>query len=337
LTEDINDVLMAGRLPNDPTEGAMIVSANVPRIKTVAEMLRGSQTRLLDKRQKRGCTTGHAGLDEETGGLIGGFVWVFGAISSWGKSSFLIKMADENIKAKKNFLIVTAEDDESLYSDRLLIRRSRVSADRFRKKTLTREEYDATAAVVAKGEDSPCFFDARGKSIEWTMERVKELIDEYDIDAAAFDYLQRFDSDKRATDRRMQINHIFNMIADTCKLKKVPAIIFSQITPDDKKPYPDKYSLRESKDVANGAEVVALGFTPEEDLARGDRLLATSRKKTIYLDKNKNGVPDQFFEMDWDNDCACFNTVLSQETKRYQEITGGAFDGFGDDPEEYDA
>ena len=331
MTEDINDKLIAGKLPGDPNEGAVILSANVPRIKTVAEMLQGSQRRLLDKSYKRGLTTGHAGLDEATGGLVGGFVWVFGAISSWGKSSFLISMADENIKAGKKVLIVSAEDDESLYSDRLLIRRSRVSADRFRKKKLTREEYDATARVIAAGEDSPCFFDARGKSIEWTMARVEELIEEYDIDAALFDYLQRFDSDKRTTDRRMQVNHIYNSISNTCKVRKVPCVIFSQITPSDNKPYPDKYSLRESQDTANASEVVALGFTPEEDLARGDKVLAEARKKNIYLDKNKNGIPDQFFEMNWNNDCACFDTVLSKEKQYYQEVTGGAFDDFGEE------
>lgn len=332
MTRDINDRLIDGTLPDDPGEGAIVISANVPRVKTVAEMLRGSHTRLLDKKQKRGCTTGHAGLDRATGGLVGGFIWVVGAVSSWGKSSQLISMADENIKLNKKVLIVSAEDDESLYADRLLIRRARVSADRFREKTLSREEYAATARVIAAGEDLPCFFDARGKSIEWTMDRVKELIAEYDIDLAAFDYIQRFDSDKRTTDRRMQINHVFNLIADTCKLAKVPAIIYSQITPDDSKPHPDKYSLRESKDIANGAEAVALGFTaPKEgiSIARKNGFVVEGNKKHIYLDKNKNGVPDQFFEMDWNNECACFDTVLTKAQQDWynlgEEIT--SFDG----------
>jgi len=37
-----------------------------------------------------------------------------------------------------------------------------------------------------------------------------------------------------------------------------------------------------------------------------------------------------FYAMDWNDESACFETVVSQETKRYQEVTGGAFNDFGD-------
>ena len=330
MVKDINDRLMAGELPADPADSAVVISAAVPRVKSVVEMLQGSKRRLLDKTKRRGCTTGHYELDLVTGGYVPGFTWVFGAESSWGKSSDLIMVADENIKLKKKVLIVSAEDDETLYADRLMIRRARVNADRFKAKNLTREEYAAIEDVAAKGEDVPCFLDARGKSIEWTIARTVELFEEYDIDLAAFDYLQRFDSDKRTVDRRLQINHIFNLISDTCKLRKVPAIVYSQITPNASDPYPTMYSIRESKDVTNAAEVVALGFTPKQDLARGDRILAIEGKKSIYLDKSKNGQPDLFFEMDWDNNCACFNTVLRPDQKLHREVTGGEFDEYGD-------
>jgi len=322
---------MSGSLPHDPAEGGVVIASNVPRIRTAVELLQGSQKRLLDRNVKRGCTTGHAELDKATGGLCAGFVWLFGAISSWGKSSMVVMVTDENIRLGKKVLIVTAEDDESLYGDRLMIRRSKVSADRFKEKRLTPDEYKAVAAVAAAGEDTPCFFDARGKSMEWTAARTGELIDEFDIDVVLFDYLQRFDTDKRCSDPRDRINFCWNTMADLIKLKKKTGIVFSQITPSDNKPYPDKYSIRESKDPANGAEVVVLGFTPEIDLERGDRVIAEARKKTLYLDKNKNGLADQFYQMDWNNDSACFEKVMTKEQKYYQEVTGGQFDDFGED------
>ncbi len=330
MSLDVNDKLMAGNLPFDPTQDAVVVANDFPRIKTVVELLRGGQERALSRADTRGLTTGNWYIDDATGGLMPGFVWVFGASSSWGKSSFLISMTDENIKQGKKVLIVSAEDDEKIYGDRLLIRRSKVSADNFRKRRLTNEEKHRIADVVQKGEDMPVFFDARGKSIEWVTAKVKQLIKEYGIDAVAFDYLQAFDGDKRQQDRRMQINYIDRMMTDTIKGAGVTGIIFSQITMPDGRPHPDKSSIRESQDVANAAEVVMLGFTPDGDVEVGGKVVAYENKKCVLLDKNKMGQRGGFYAMDWNDESACFETVVSQETKKYQQITGGEFDTFGD-------
>ena len=331
MTKDLNDKLKEGTLASDPADGAVIVSADVPRVKTVAELLIGGQERSLSKFHKATCITGHHMIDDATGGLKPGFVWVFGADTSWGKSSFLIMMADENIKKGRRVLIVSAEDDEKIYGDRLLIRRSRVSADRFRKRTLEQAEKDAIANVVGSGEDEPCFFDARGRSVEWVCARVADLIKEYEIDVVAFDYLQAFDSDKRHEDRRIQVGYIARALTNVVKLANVSGIIFSQITIQEGKSHPDKHSIRENRDVSNAAEVVMLGFTPEKPIKSKGQELDCVGKKCIFVDKVKDGPRGGTYVMNWNDDCACFDASVSEETKRFQEITGGAFENFGDD------
>lgn len=333
MSKDINDKLVTGELTHDPVEGATVIANDVPRIKTVAELLRGGQERANSKFHRATCVTGNHQLDEATGGLMPGYVWVFGADTNWGKSSALIMLADENIKKGKKVLIVSAEDDEKIYGDRLLIRRSRVSADNFRKRKLTRQEHDKINEVVKAGEDLPCFFDARGRNVDWVTERVRDLIKEYEIDVVAFDYLQAFDGDQRHDDRRMQINYIGRKLTDVCKINNVAGIIFSQITISEGKTHPDKHSIRESRDISNAAEVVILGFTPDKPInskANGS-VLVEANHKCIFLDKNKSGPNKLFIPMPWNDDSACFDAVLDQETVRYQEITGGAFDDFGED------
>jgi replicative DNA helicase len=330
LSKDINDKFVAGELNHNPVDGAVLISNDVPRIKTVIELLQGGQERAFTKVKRKSCTTGNFQIDEATGGLTPGFVWVFGADTSWGKSSFLVQITDENIRKGKKVLIVSAEDDESLYGDRLLIRRAKVSADNFRKQKLTAEEKLRIAAVVAAGEDCPCFFDARGRSVEWVAAKVRDLIKEYDIDVVAFDYIQAFDGDKRHQDRRMQINHVTRTLTDVVKLSKVSGILFSQLTIVEGKPHPDKHSIRESRDVSNAAEVVLLGFTPDKALMRGDTVLVEANQKCVFADKVKNGPRGGFYHMPWNDESVCFEVTVSQETKRYQEVTGGAFDGFGD-------
>lgn len=327
---DDNDQLQAGTLPTDPRSGTHQVSSEVPRALTVGDLLRDSEQRLLTPRAALGCTTGHYAIDRATGGLERGSVWVFGAETNWGKSSWLVMMADENIRAGRRVLIVSAEDDQKLYGDRLLIRRSRVCAERFKAKRLQPDERDKIREVVKAGEDSPVFFDARGRSVEWVASRTKELVREYAIDVVAFDYLQAFDSDKRHQDRRNQVSYIARALTDVAKMANISGVIFSQVTIVEGRAYPDKHSIKESKDVGNAAEIVVMGFTPVKQILRRDGSpLVEAGERALNLDKNKSGAKGMF-PIKWDSKSACFDVTLDPEAERYQEITGGEFDSFGD-------
>ena len=330
MTEDLNDKFRKGELPANPADGSTVMISEVPRTLTVSDLLRDSEARLYAPRASLACTTGHYQIDRATGGFERGSVWVFGAETNWGKSSFLVMVADENIKAGRKVLIVSAEDDQKLYGNRLLIRRSRVCAERFKARQLQPDERDRIREVVAAGEDKPVFFDARGRSVEWVASRTKDLIREYDIDLVAFDYLQAFDSDKRHQDRRNQVSYIARALTDVAKLSNIAGILFSQITITEGKPFPDKHSVKESKDVANAAEIVMMGFTPAKPITRRDGSpLIAAGQRALNLDKNKDGSKGMF-PISWNDKSACFDVTLSPDAQRYQEITGGEFDRFGD-------
>lgn len=315
MSRDLNDQAVAGDLPNDPGDGAVQVVADVPRVLTVRELVQGAQRRSVSKAIGKGAPTGHYQLDDVTGGLKPGFVWVFGADTSWGKSSFLVMLADESIKAKKRVLIVSAEDSEQIYGDRLLLRRSRVSADNLRKRKLTNEEHDAVAEALRKAEDVPVFLDARGRNVEWICKQVKRLIVEHEIDVVAYDYLQAFDNEKPQQDRRNQVTYIARVLTDSVKTSNVSGIIFSQITVQDGKNHPDKHSIRESRDVSNAAEVVMLGFTPEKQIVRKSdgAPLVEAGQKAVLIDKCKDGPRGGLYPMTWNSHSACFDTVIDPE------------------------
>lgn len=91
---DLNDKLVAGKLPEDTKDGATPLNARAkdadekapPRVYSVKELLEEAAQRATTRREDDGsCTTGHYELDEITGGFVPGFVWVFGADTSWGK------------------------------------------------------------------------------------------------------------------------------------------------------------------------------------------------------------------------------------------------------------
>lgn len=333
MSKDLNDQLQAGELVDDLTKGATVMASDVPRTFTVSDLLTDSYERARAPRSQLACTTGHYAIDRATGGFEKGSVWAFGAETNWGKSSWLVMIADENIRAGRRVLIVSAEDDQKLYGDRLMLRRARVSAERFKAKQLQADERQRMHEVAAAGECQPVFFDARGRSVEWVASRTKQLVKEYGIDLVAFDYLQAFDSDKRHQDRRNQISYTARTLTDVPKLANISGIIFSQITVVEGKPYPDKNSIKESKDVGNAAEIVVMGFTAAKSIVRKDGTpLVEAGERALNLDKNKSG-PKGMFPVKWDTHSACFDVTLDPEAQRYQEITGGQFDDFGDAPD----
>lgn len=332
MSLDENDKAQAGKSPKHPTDDAPIVSADVPRVMTVRDLLSAARVSADDKSTRSMITTGNYRLDEITGGMIPGFVWVFGADTSWGKSSFLVMLADVNLRKGKRVLIVSAEDSEKTYGDRLLCRRARISANDLRRKKVTPEDRQKMLDTERDAEDAPVFLDARGKGVEWTAKHTKRVVQEQHIDVVAFDYLQAFDTEKPQQDRRNQVTYIARTLTDVIKSLDKTGILFSQITVDKTKPIPDKHSIRESRDVSNAAEVVLLGFKPEKAImsqgqpGRLPECVVEAGARALFVDKCKNGPRGAVLPMPWDDRSACFDEVEDPELSRLRKAAEAAGD-----------
>jgi replicative DNA helicase len=310
VKQDLNDRLKAGTLPGDPFEGAT-VSDDAPHILTVRDLLEGSLKRATRREAQTYGTTGHHRLDEVTGGLRPGDCWLVGADTSWGKSSFAVMLADENIRRGKRVLIVSAEDSEATYGDRLLRRRSGISAQSMRHQRLSSADQDAMAAVVAKGEPLPVFIDARGKTVEWLAPRCKRAIVEHAIDVVVFDYVGAFACKLGQQDRRNMVTYIGRVLVDVAKTAKpggIAGVLLSQLTHADEEAIPGKYSIRDSKDLVQMSEVTLIGYRapkaqPDYGVAVGDRC--------VKVAKVKEGPVGGSVRMAWNEVTACFDAVRS--------------------------
>lgn len=312
---DQNDRLLAGTLPDDPHEGAPM-AADVPEIVTVRDGLSAAMSRAFAPRRSQQMTSTDSRIDAATGGLRAGKVWLIGAFTSWGKSNLAIAIADENMAQGKNVLIVSSEDDEATYFDRLLCRRSRVNASSLRDNCLTPAERDAITETVRRGERKPFFINGIGRTIESLAPQVKRAIVELDIHLCLFDYVQTFQTSKKSQDRRAEVEHTARVLTDVIKTVKpggIAGVILAQLTPRTGDSAPDMFSVRESNGLAMAAEVVLIGYQskkeiPELGIMPGDRLLR--------IEKAKGGVPGATLKMDWDPRSACFNRREERAPKR---------------------
>ena len=316
---DLADKNRAGTLPADPKADARPMNDTARReaeeritVLTTQEILMGAQTRAFSRERVDFCTTGHWQLDEKTGGIRAPHGWVFAAETNWGKTAWLVSVADENLKAGKPVLIVSSEDDQSIYGDRLLVRRARCNATRLRNRTLTADEQARCKDVVTSAERLPVFVDARGKSLKALLKKCDELIRAHGIRLIAFDYLQEFRSDRRYQDERVRFKELAAELRGVAKDNGVPSILFSQITVTEGKKYPDKYSIRESKDVANAAEFILLGMTTIDSVPRasGDAIPAGTR--CVKVDKGKDAAKC-LVPMAWNDEGAFFETAAAPD------------------------
>lgn len=321
------------------TDAARLAEEDKKRIRSERQLMEDAAKAALAPKPES-FTFGHYAIDAQTGGIKPGFVWVFGAETSWGKSSFAVMIADENLRRNKRVLIVSSEDVSELYGDRLLCRRARVNATRLRDGQLNGAERDAVAQVVREAKDRPVYLSSIGKSIEWAAKEVRKLVKLEGIGLVMWDYIQAFDNQKSQPDRRNQITYISRVMSDVTKTAGAAGMVFSQITMKDGKLIPDKYSMRESQDLANAAEGAATGyFAPPNGIVmknkRGEDVeVVRGGKRGIFVDKAKGGEPKRHHEMDWDDKSACFNAVIDPVAAHYEELAGNEFDRYPDHQED---
>lgn len=321
-SEDINDRAIGGTLPIDPTveakpvtKSAKLEAEDAKRVVTVKAMLNEAHG-AIGKKTRDVITTGHYEIDRDTSGFQKEFVWIFGAKSHWGKSSYAVMVADENLKRGKRVLIVSAEDPSRLYGERLLMRRARVNRYGMQSGRLSSDELSRVTNVVSRGEDVPVYLNSIGKSVEWATKQVRRLVLSESIDLVMFDYLHAFDKEKNLnTDRRGILNYIARMMTDTVKELGCAGLIFGQVTPDTKADVPDMYEIRDSKDVVNAADAVAIGYMPKAQVERnvnGQRVVVAEKdERCVVVAKNKPGPgpAGRIYRMGSDQEHGCFDIV----------------------------
>lgn len=314
MKKDLNDRLLDGTLPVDPTAGKAI-SDDCARIYGERDMLSSPPT--TPSTTTHG-TTGVWALDDATGGLAPGDIWLMGADTSWGKSSWAVMVYDECRRIGKKVLIVSAEDSLATYGARLLRRRARVPAQLLRQRRLDAGHHDRIAEALSKAEMNAAFIDARGRTIEWLVPTIRLAVKEYKIDVVIFDYVGAFSCRVGQQDRRNQTYYIARTLSDAVTTAGACAVLLSQLTLAEEDKVPSKYSYRDSKDLLQMCHVGLLGFRALEDdgdnCAKGDRVI-----KLVKV-KEGEGVGDKF-RLNWHPTIACFDPTPEPEDK-----LGGFYD-----------
>jgi DnaB-like helicase C terminal domain len=234
----------------------------------------------------RGHTTGHYTIDNLLCGLRPGLVSLLAAGTSWGKSSWGIMVADENLKLGVPVLVVSVEDERAMYGKRIVARRSGVNAMRMRDNSCDDADIKAIAREASKTRSEPFFLNAIGRDVEWAANAIRAVCAEREIGVVVCDYVQRFRSKKNfGGDRRAQVTYVAECLSDAGKNGGSHTVLLSQLKRiADQTPTMD--DVKESGDLENMADHVLLGYRRKEKSFNGPPL----ERRFLIVPKNKDGL-----------------------------------------------
>jgi hypothetical protein len=297
------------------------------KVRTIKQVMTSAFVEVAKPSKDAGFRTISKSLDFATGGLRRRKVWVVAAATSWGKSSFLVALERQLRADGRRVLIVSGEDEEQLFGERMLAAASGANAIRMRDHRLTPFELrNASGAVEDAGETS-FFLDVNGMPAEKVAADVRSICIAEAIDFVAIDYLQVFRMQKRSEreSRRDELWNIARLYKETIKAVDAAGMLFSQITEDEKT---GKRKTRDAEDIEHLADVCAFGTSEAtQELGKDGKPGVKSEKKALFLKKVKNGPKGFTVPLDWDRESASFGsayydprvaTDLPYEPEEYQ-------------------
>ena len=254
---------------------------------TMYRMLRSIADRPLSSGPVPRVSTCSIELDRIMRGFRRGHITTLGAVTSWGKSSWSLMVADEAQKDGKRALIVSTEDPESTYATRLAARRCKLNATKVDDNDLTEQQRIQIGVAADRAPDLPFFLSAIGKPIEWIAQALDVILRHGDYDLAILDYLQAAGCDKKTQDRRNEVTYAARTFADVVKACNCSGLVLSQIKRLERPGLrPTMHDLKESGDIENMSEHILIGYT---EGGKDSRDGTNEEKRFLSLEKNKDG------------------------------------------------
>jgi replicative DNA helicase len=243
----------------------------------ILETYEGGINAFLDPSKRiKGISTGFTKLDEMTGGMHGGDLFILAARPSMGKTALALNIAQHaSLKLKKTVAVFSLEMSKESLLTRMLCAAARVDSHRFRAGYLTQEERRKLNAALHELVDSPLYIDdTAGIHLMDMHAKLRRLQAERGkIGLVVVDYLQLMTGRGRFENRNQEVSALSRGMKLLAKELNVPMLVLSQLSravetrQGDHRP--QLSDLRESGSIEQDADLV--GFIFREEVYHRDR------------------------------------------------------------------
>lgn len=259
----------------------------------ILDQFEGGANAFLDpSKRPKGIGTGFRRLDEMTGGLHKGDLFILAARPSMGKTALAMNIADHvAVDLDLPVVVFSLEMSREALLTRLICARAGIDQQRFRSGYLNQDERMALSAATSRITRSPVWIDDAGDAglmdIHSKLRRIKARDG---LALAVVDYLQLMSTPRGRENRTEKVGELSRGLKLLAKELDVPMLVLSQLSrapetrPGDHRP--QMSDLRESGSIEQDADAVAFIF--REEVYKPDRDDLRGRAE-LLLRKQRNG------------------------------------------------
>ncbi len=248
----------------------------------------------------QGIPTGYKDLDDMTGGLHGGDMFILAARPSMGKTSFVMNIVEHAcVDLGMPACVFSLEMSADQLVQRMLCSRARINIRQMGKGgALKKGDFNLiTKAGSALMKSTLIIDDTPSLSIIDMRSKARRYHKTYGIQLIAIDYLQLMRStSRRAQDNRQQeIAEISSGIKAIAKELNIPIIVLAQLNRNPEARTgkqtgkPKLSDLRESGSIEQDADIVGLLYRPEYYANDDDERQEEQGKAELLIAKHRNG------------------------------------------------
>jgi replicative DNA helicase len=242
----------------------------------------------------KGLSTGFLKLDEMTGGLHPGELFILAARPSMGKTALALNIAQHiatHPSMRKTVAIFSLEMSKESLLTRMLCSAARVDNSKFRAGYLNPDERRQLSAAAAQLMDAPIYIDdTSGANLMDVHAKLRRLKRDEDLALVVIDYLQLMGGRGKYENRVQEVSALSRGLKLMAKDLGVPMLVLSQLSraPETRigEHKPQLSDLRESGSIEQDADVV--GFIYREEVYKPDRADLKGLADLI-VSKQRNG------------------------------------------------
>jgi replicative DNA helicase len=210
-----------------------------------------------------GLSTGYQKLDDMTGGLQAGDLFILAARPSMGKTAFALNVArNAAIDSNKHVAVFSLEMTTRSLVMRLLSSEAQVDFGQFRSGLISTEAHSRLMAASGQLAEAEVWIDdTAAASVLEMRAKCRRLSSQHGLDLVIVDYLQLARGDRNTHSREQEISEISRGLKGLAKELEIPVIALSQLNrgpetrKEDKRPL--LADLRESGAIEQDADVIA--------------------------------------------------------------------------------
>ena len=304
LTWDVHQVLdeTLETLSNLAAAQAPDTLRDLPTL--MRDTLQQAQWRMANNKEGiTGIPTGLEALDRLTAGWQPTELTVIGARPATGKTSLTVYMAWAAAQAGYKVVYYSLEMAAERLADKWVIAETNISADNWRRGTVTPEEDEAVAAAVGRLTSPEIRVDdCSAMSMEQIRSRSRMLQQKGWCDIIFIDYLQlgQITGSKANHTMATDMGEMAARAKAMAKSLKVPVILISQLNREAEKRQdkrPQMADLRDSGGIEQVADIVALLYNPSK---AGQKTETRSGYPSeglgvLMVEKNRNGATEDIY------------------------------------------